>query len=268
MIPSRSAKPDMEQLLAIMEQLRDPAKGCPWDREQSFATIAPFTIEEAYEVADAIHRNDKDELQEELGDLLFQVVYHAQLAREQGWFDFGDVVASISDKLTRRHPHVFGNEVIEDADAQTAAWEAHKSNERAMKGGDEQHYLAGIPSALPALVRAAKLQKRAARAGFDWPDINGPLEKVTEELAEIHTALQQDDGDKFAEEIGDLVFTCVNVARHGNVDPEAALRNSNHKFEKRFHYMEQQLRRHGKSLDGASLEELDQYWEEAKQTVG
>ena len=263
MVSCRTVADGLDRLLAIMERLRDPVTGCPWDREQTFASIAPFTIEEAYEVADAIHRNSDNDLREELGDLLFQVVYHAQLAREKDWFDFNDVVTGISEKLTRRHPHVFGSEPIPDADAQRRTWESHKELERTEKARGEADLLAGIPLTLPALARAVKLQKRAARVGFDWPDINGALTKIEEELAETRAALAQDPG-RFAEEIGDLLFACANVARHGGVDPETALRGSNYKFEKRFRYIEQQFQDQDRRLDGASLEELDRYWEQAK----
>ncbi len=265
MVPSQRIEHGMEQLLAIMKQLRDPSRGCPWDREQTFATIAPYTIEEAYEVADAIQRHDQTDLLEELGDLLFQVVYHAELAREKGWFEFTDVLDGISEKLTRRHPHVFGGEHIKDANEQSRAWEVHKDKERTAKENGQSSVLTGIPLAMPALTRAVKLQKRAARVGFDWPNIVGPLEKVAEELAETRQALEQGAAEKFGEEIGDLLFACCNVARHGNTDPEAALRSSNDKFEKRFHYIEDQLHSMGQRLDDATLEEMDRLWEQAKQ---
>lgn len=257
------ARGDITELLRVMARLRDPEKGCPWDREQDFATIAPYTIEEAYEVADAISRGEMAELRDELGDLLFQVVFHARMAEEAGEFAFADVVAAIVEKMTRRHPHVFANEQVVDAAAQTRAWEDHKTRERQAKG-QSLSLLDGVTLGLPALSRAQKLQKRAARAGFDWPEVNGVLDKIEEELEEVRAEL--DAGDKVAleGEIGDLLFACVNLARYAGVDPETALRRTNEKFERRFRYIEERLRRSGKELEQCTLEEMDELWDEAK----
>lgn len=254
----------IERLLAIMSRLRDPQGGCPWDREQTFETIAPYTIEEAYEVADAIERNDLHELREELGDLLFQVVFHARMAEEQGAFDFAAVVAAICDKMERRHPHVFGDAQIADADAQTVAWEALKRQERAAKA-TQASILDDVPVALPALTRANKLGKRAAQVGFEWPDVQGALDKVAEELDELRAALRNPtDASALEAELGDVLFTIVNVARYVKVDPETALRRTNLKFQRRFQFIERQLRANGRSVDDATLEEMDALWEEGK----
>ncbi|MEJ2645589.1 MAG: nucleoside triphosphate pyrophosphohydrolase [Gammaproteobacteria bacterium] len=255
----------VERLLAIMARLRDPDSGCPWDIRQDFRSIAPYTVEEAYEVADAIEREDWPHLCDELGDLLFQVVYHAQMASERGWFAFEDVVRAISDKLIRRHPHVFGDETVGSAGEQTVAWEAHKQAERAARGGREAGVLGGIPRALPALVRAAKLQKRAARVGFDWDQAAGVLDKLEEEIAELRGALAEDRHEAVAEEMGDLLFTCVNLARRTGVDPESALRDANGKFERRFAYIEKRLAEQGREPGpDVDLAELDGLWEQAK----
>lgn len=254
----------IDRLLSIMSRLRDPERGCPWDREQDFHTIAPYTIEEAYEVADAIERGDLDDLRGELGDLLFQVVFHSQLAKERGAFDFEAVVNAICDKMERRHPHVFGDVVIESAAAQTVAWEEQKRRERAADPARES-VLSDVPLSLPALTRANKLGKRAAQVGFEWSDVSGALEKVTEELGELqreiaagapHSALE--------DELGDLLFTVVNVARYLQVDPEAALRRTNAKFERRFGYIERRLKEQGKRIESTSLAEMDALWEEGK----
>ena len=257
---------NIERLIEVMERLRHPAEGCPWDREQTFATIAPYTLEEAYEVADAIAREDVAELREELGDLLFQVVFHAQMAREAGQFDFDDVVAEIVDKMTRRHPHGFGDVEIVDAAEQTRRWDAEKADEREAKSaGRLPSVLDGVAVALPALTRAEKLQKRAARVGFDWPDIAGVLDKVQEELIEVEAELATEAAPAaLAEEIGDLLFAVVNLARHAGVDAETALRGANLKFEHRFHAVEQALAAQGKKPEQASLEEMDVLWERAK----
>ncbi len=220
MVSDAPSPATIDTLLDIMERLRDPQGGCPWDLEQNFRSIAPYTLEEAYEVVDAIERNDSTALQEELGDLLFQVVYHAQMARECGWFDFNDVVSDICEKMVRRHPHVFADEVIEDAQAQTRAWERHKDRER----GKQKSVLDGVPLALPALTRAYKLQRRASRAGFDWPSIHGVSEKVEEELEELNDEINSHAGiDALTDEAGDLLFAAVNLVRHAGVDPEVAL---------------------------------------------
>lgn len=252
----------IDRLLAIMDRLRDPAGGCPWDLEQDFRTIAPHTIEEAYEVADAIERADLAALREELGDLLFQVAFHARLASEQGAFAFDDVVAAICDKLTRRHPHVFGDAVVADAGAQTRAWESMKRAERAARG--DAGALADVPLALPALTRARKLGARASDAGFDWPDAAGPRAKVSEELAELDRAVAGGDSARREAELGDLLFSVVNLARHLEVDAETALRHANERFARRFRHVEAELARLGQPLAGASPELLDRLWEAAK----
>jgi tetrapyrrole methylase family protein/MazG family protein/ATP diphosphatase len=254
----------ISRLVEIMAALRDPQGGCPWDLEQDFRSIAPYTLEEAYEVADAIERGDLGDLREELGDLLLQVVFHAQMAREQGAFDFDDVVRAICDKLVRRHPHVFGGEPVESAAAQTEVWERLKVQEKAAKGMGG--LLDDVPLSLPALTRAAKLGRRASRAGFDWPDAAGPRRKVDEELAELDEALAG-AGDQAAveTEFGDLLFALVNYARHLGVDPEVALRRSNQKFVRRFRHVEQRLGAAGQSGPEAGLEQLDAWWEEAKE---
>lgn len=256
---------DIDALLELMERLRDPKGGCPWDRQQTFATVAPYTVEEAYEVADAIERADYGELREELGDLLFQVVFHAQMAREAKLFAFGDVVAAIVDKMTRRHPHVFGSERIDDAAAQTTAWEARKAEERKAKAESGEHgVLDGVARTLPALVRAGKLQRRAARVGFDWPDTAGVAHKVAEELQELRAAIGAGNRQEIEEEVGDLLFACINLARHAGVDAEIALRGANAKFERRFRAVEAALRAEGRTPHDADLEEMDAHWDAAK----
>jgi ATP diphosphatase len=255
------------RLLEIMTRLRDPQQGCPWDREQSFRTIAPYTIEEAYEVADAIERDDRDQLREELGDLLFQVVFYAEMGREQGWFDFEDIAADIAAKMERRHPHVFGDAKIETAADQTRAWEDHKALERGQKAIiAEPSALDGVPVALPALTRADKLQKRAARVGFDWPEATQVIDKIEEEIAELREALAKSPAPSLEteDEIGDLLFALVNLARHLGHDPEQALRGANAKFERRFRFIEQALAKSGRGTRDASLEEMEALWAEAK----
>jgi ATP diphosphatase len=250
------------RLLDLMARLRDPQHGCPWDLQQNFSTIAPYTIEEAYEVADAIERNDLQDLRGELGDLLFQVVFHSQLAREQGAFDFDQVVNAICDKMERRHPHVFGDARIENAEAQNVAWEEHKRRERAAMNDS---VLDDVPVALPALTRASKLGKRAAQVGFEWADIGGAIEKVQEEVDELRQEVAAGaDRNAMEREIGDLLFSLVNVCRYLRIDPENALRLTNVKFERRFRYIEQQLRQQGRTTQEASLEEMDALWDEAK----
>jgi len=252
----------ISRLLDLMARLRDPQRGCPWDVQQNFATIAPYTIEEAYEVADAIERNDLQDLRGELGDLLFQVVFHSQMAREQGAFDFDDVVNAICDKMERRHPHVFGDARIESAEAQTVAWEEHKRRERATASDS---VLADVPVALPALTRANKLGKRAAQVGFEWADVAGALDKVQEEVDELRQEVAAGtDRSAMEQEIGDLLFCLVNVCRYLRIDPENALRLTNAKFERRFRYVEQQLRQQGRSTQEATLPEMDALWDEAK----
>lgn len=263
----------IDELLSIMARLRDPGRGCPWDREQTFSTIVPYTIEEAYEVAETIEQGKLDDLPDELGDLLFQVVFYAQMAQEEGRFGFEDVVAAIADKMLRRHPHVFGDAQVDSAAAQSVAWESHKAAERrARAASDEAHsLLGGVSLALPALTRAVKLQKRAARVGFDWKAASEVLGKLREETEELAAELAADgdadegaDTGRIANEIGDLLFTCANLARHAKVDPEQALRRANAKFERRFRQIEELLRQRGKTPEDASLEEMDALWDEVK----
>jgi ATP diphosphatase len=262
---SSSASPESEllRLLAIMAALRDPIGGCPWDREQTFDSIAPYTIEEAYEVADAIARRDFAALPDELGDLLFQVVYHARMAEESGRFAFAEVARAIADKMVRRHPHVFGDAAARDPVAQTTAWEAQKSAERAARA--ETGALAGVPTALPALVRAAKLTARAARVGFDWPNAEAVLEKLDEEVAELRAELGQADPVRLTDEVGDLLFVLANLARKLNLDPEACLRHANQKFTRRFQAMEQRAEAAGNLLSDMSLQEMEASWQKIKQ---
>lgn len=250
------------RLLQIMARLRDPQGGCPWDLVQSFSTIAPYTIEEAYEVADAIERDDLGSLRGELGDLLFQVVFHAQMASERGAFAFDDVVAAICDKLERRHPHVFGDTRIESAAAQTVAWEEQKRLERDRAGAS---VLDDVPLALPALTRANKLGKRAALVGFEWPDVAGALDKLDEELGELRREVAGQAGEaQIEDELGDVLFCVVNVCRYLKIDPETALRGANAKFERRFGYVERRLREQGRSAREATLAEMDRLWDEGK----
>lgn len=251
------------RLLQIMARLRDPNGGCPWDLEQTFSTIAPYTIEEAYEVADAIERDDLPSLRGELGDLLFQVVFHAQMASERRAFAFDDVVAAICDKLERRHPHVFGDARIDNATAQTVAWEEQKRLERERAGAN---VLDDVPLALPALTRANKLGKRAALVGFEWPDVAGALDKLDEELGELRAELAGSAGEaEIQNELGDVLFCVVNVCRYLKIDPETALRGANAKFERRFGYVERRLREQGRSTRDATLEEMDRLWDEGKE---
>ena len=252
----------IEELLEVMRRLRDPDGGCPWDLKQDFSTIAPYTIEEAYEVADAIAQGDLQELKKELGDLLFQIVFYAQLASEQGAFGFDDVVEAITEKMLRRHPHVFGDAVCEDEASLKEAWEAEKQRER--RDQAQHSALDGVARALPALVRADKLQKRAARVGFDWPDAGGAMAKVEEELEEVREAVAGGDPARIEEEVGDLLFAAVNVARLLGVDAEQALRGSNERFERRFRTMEKQLQEQGRAMNGLDPEALDEAWEAAK----
>jgi len=264
---------DISRLLEIMAALRTPGSGCPWDLEQTFATIAPYTIEEAYEVVDAIARRDLDDLRDELGDLLLQVVFHARMAEEQNAFAFGDVVEAISRKMVRRHPHVFVDKDgrLTPSDVK-GAWERIKSEEKAERAArrpaeDTSHksLLAGIKSGQPALTRAMELQRKASSVGFDWNDLRAVLRKIHEEADEIEAALDRGDGGELAGETGDLLFALVNLARHTGVDPEMALRGTNVKFERRFGYIERALAAQGRSLEGASLAEMDALWDEAKE---
>lgn len=264
----------LDDLLHLMARLRDPRHGCPWDLKQSYATIVPHTLEEAYEVADAIERGDFDHLPGELGDLLFQVVYYSQLAKEEGRFEFAAVVDGITRKLVRRHPHVFPDGDLygapDMARLEEAAikqrWEEIKAEERAEKAAapEQLSLLDDVPQALPALSRAAKLQKRAAQVGFDWPEALPVVDKLREELDEVLEAMSENDAEAIAEEVGDLLFVAVNLARHLKVDPETALRAANNKFERRFHYIEQALRDTGRRIENCSLEEMDALWGEAK----
>lgn len=265
----------LEDLLYLMERLRDPQHGCPWDLQQSFSTIVPHTLEEAYEVADAIAEEDFEQLSDELGDLLFQVVYYAQLGREAGHFDWGRVVDGITRKLVRRHPHVFpdgdlntpAGSVTLDPDQIKQRWEAIKAEERAAKAKapEQLSLLDDVPQALPALSRAQKLQKRASQSGFDWPATQPVLDKVAEELQEIREAIASGNQQAVAEEVGDLLFCVVNLARHLKVDAESALRDGNAKFERRFRFIERELSAMGTSVEATGLEVLDDLWDKAKQ---
>ena len=262
----------IQRLLEIMSRLRDPNGGCPWDLEQDFSSIAPYTIEEAYEVADAIDRGDMDDLRDELGDLLLQVVFHAQMASEQGAFDFDDVANAISEKMWRRHPHVFGNDDVADAQAQTIAWEEHKRRERAQRGDADTSALAGIARGLPEWQRAVKLQDKAAKVGFDWPSPAPVIDKLHEEIEEVRAefaALAQtpDDPDarqRLEEEIGDLLFVAANLARHGRINVGSALRRANAKFERRFRAMEALADADGLPLAELPLDAQDGYWARVK----
>jgi MazG family protein len=263
MTASKTEPYTLQALLDIMARLREPEHGCPWDREQNFQTIAPYTLEEVYEVVDAIERGDPRDLQDELGDLLFQVVFHAQLAGEVGWFDFSAIVEGVCQKMIRRHPHVFADEEIGDAKAQTLAWERHKQNERAHQPGSA---LDGVPLAMPALTRAVKLQKKAARAGLDWPDTTGVFDKLQEEIIELREEIRQNvDREAVKNEVGDLLFSAVNLARHAGIDPETALRHANRKFSKRFRQVEAHCRADGVDIGDTDPDTLDRIWEEVKQ---
>jgi len=275
MKPSR----DISRLIEIMAALRDPKTGCPWDIEQDFASIAPYTVEEAYEVADAIARGDKDDLRDELGDLLLQVVYHAQMAEEAQEFAFGDVVQAITEKMIRRHPHVFGDAQARSAGMAKGMWERIKSEEKAMKrqaridrGLDpEDHgtgFLDGIPVALPALTRALKLQEKAARVGFDWGEAAPILDKIEEEIGELREAMASGDATSMKDEFGDVIFSLVNLGRHLKIDSEAALSGTNEKFRSRFHHVERALNASGRSLEESSLDEMEELWQQAKSAGG
>jgi ATP diphosphatase len=258
-----------DDLLRIMAKLRDPDGGCPWDVEQDFASIAPYTIEEAYEVADAIEQSDMESLKGELGDLLLQVVFHAQMASEAGHFEYADVVNAVSEKMVVRHPHVFGDVSIQDADAQTKAWEDQTAAERAAKAeasGRVASVLDDVARGLPALMRAEKLQKRAARVGFDWPTVEPVFDKVREELDEVSVEIDRgSDPARLEDELGDVLFTCVNLARKLGTDPETALRRTNAKFERRFRDVETFAVKDGKSLNDLDIEALEALWERAKE---
>lgn len=255
----------IDKLRWIMEQLRDPENGCPWDIKQTFDSIVSHTIEEAYEVADAIEQKNFDELEKELGDLLFQVVFYSQLGQEQKLFDFDGVIAAVCEKLIRRHPHVFSDEDLQTDEQIKANWENEKAKERESKNNDENlSVLADIPKNLPALSQAAKIQKRCAHVGFDWRNIEDVFEKVSEEVDEVKVELT-DGGEPLAEELGDLLFAVVNLCRHAKEDPETLLRQANKKFSKRFEGVEQRVHDSGNSFEQHSLEKLEQYWQQVKQ---
>jgi ATP diphosphatase len=263
---------ELEKLLQIMSDLRNPDGGCPWDVKQSFESIAAYTVEEAYEVADAIERKDMDDLKSELGDLLFQVVFHSQMASEQNLFDFSDVVNSISDKLIRRHPHVFGDDETKDEAKLYSDWENHKKKERANKnqpGENKQPgYLDGITSSMPALRWSNKLQKRAAHHGFDWDDIQPVFDKINEEINELKAEIViEDNKERVTDEMGDILFASANLSRHLGVNPEQALRDSNRKFISRFEIVEQLLREDNKQMDDCSVAVLEEYWQRAKKLL-
>jgi len=255
---------ELDRLVGIMARLRDPHSGCPWDVEQTFASIAPYTIEEAYEVADAIATGDRHAMRDELGDLLLQVVFHARIAEEEGSFDLADVARSISDKMVARHPHVFADADRPTADAQAGLWEDVKARERAAKG--ETRLLDGIARGLPPLLRALKLQKRAARVGFDWPDLAQVLDKLQEEAAELTAELNKTtpDKDRIKDEVGDLLFVAVNVARKAGVDPETALQHGNSKFEQRLNTVEDIVVSKHKTFQNVDLDQMESYWQHAK----
>jgi len=261
---TQPAEDGIARLLRVMARLRDPDGGCPWDLEQDFSTIAPYTIEEAYEVADAIEREDFDDLEGELGDLLLQVVYHAQMAKEQGRFDFEAIARRIADKMIARHPHVFGDVQVEGAAAQSVAWEEAKAAERRHNNADPS-VLADLPIGLPALTRSTKLQRRAARVGFDWPDLGPVLAKLEEEIGELRAEVAAGAAhERLVDELGDVLFAATNIARHLDVDAESALRQANRKFERRFRAIEQALRNAGRPIEAASLDEMEQLWQAAK----
>ena len=261
---SASPLPHMSALLDVMARLRDPDSGCPWDIAQSFETIAPYTIEEAYEVADAIERGDNQALREELGDLLLQVVFHAQMAQDLGLFAFEDVALGIASKMVERHPHVFGNKTFDSEEAQRAHWESLKQREREKKSNETVSAVEGVALALPALTRAEKIQKRASRVGFDWPELAPVVDKLEEELGEFREAAVNGNKADIEDELGDLLFSVTNVARHMKVDPEQALKKATAKFERRFRHVEQAVAANNLNLSDMAIDVLDQYWDEAK----
>jgi len=260
--PAADLQP-LERLLQVMARLRDPDGGCPWDKDQTFATIAPYTVEEAYEVADAVERGDLSDLKEELGDLLLQVVFHSRMAQEQGAFDFDAVASAITEKMIRRHPHVFADQTFRDVNEQSAAWDAIKAAERAGKGRAARLF-DDVPIGLPGMSRAVKLTKRAARVGFDWPTTDEVLAKLREELAELEAEIAAQDAQKMREELGDLLFVCANLARKLNVDPEDAVRAANAKFVRRFAYIEDALAQRGSNPERSNLAEMDSLWNEVR----
>lgn len=264
MTAEKSALPNMGALLDVMARLRDPESGCPWDIEQSFQTISPYTIEEAYEVADAIERDDMSALREELGDLLLQVVFHAQMAKDLNLFEFEDVAQGIAQKMIDRHPHVFGDTKFDTVEQQKAHWESLKQKEREGKSAELLSALDGVAIALPALTRAEKIQKRAARVGFDWDELTPVMDKLDEELNELWRAAASREHAAIEDELGDLLFSVTNVARHMKVDPELALKKATAKFEARFKHVEKAVRADGCEMSGTSAEVLDQYWRQSK----
>jgi MazG family protein len=260
----------IQQLIEIMRALRDPKSGCPWDLEQTFLSLIPYTLEEAYEVADAIERNDLDDMKSELGDLLFQIIFYCQLANEKQLFDFNDVAQTISEKLTRRHPHVFSDAKIKNAEEQTKEWEKLKKLEREKKASSDVSSLSlldGVSRTLPSLMRAEKLQKRASREGFDWPNINGAIAKVYEELDEVKQELdaEKQEQEQIENEIGDLFFSCINLSRHAGIDAEQSLRKANLKFEKRFRKLEKLVYEEGMQINEMSPNQLDDLWQKVKE---
>ncbi|WP_223669361.1 nucleoside triphosphate pyrophosphohydrolase [Kangiella shandongensis] len=257
-----------QRLLSIMQALRDPDNGCPWDRQQTFQTIVPHTLEEAYEVADAIESGDMAELEGELGDLLFQVVFYAQLGQEEQLFDFESIAKAMSDKLIRRHPHVFSDKRLETDAEIKRNWEQLKQQERQAKNESNTSLMDDLPKNFPALSLAQKMQKRVGRHGFDWPEIDGVIAKLEEEVAELKEAIASNDQPHIEEELGDLLFSCVNLSRHLKVDPEAALRASCRKFERRFRELEKVIAAQGLTVDSASLEQLEDAWQQAKRSLG
>ena len=259
-MPSRN----FEELVTLMERLRGPG-GCPWDREQKLEDLRPFIIEEAYEVVDAIDRNDRESLREEVGDLLLEAVFVAQIAKEEGSFEIGDAIGAIHDKLVRRHPHVFAEVVAETSDEVLTNWEKLKNQERVAK---DESLLSGVPQALPALLKAMRLTEKAARVGFDWERTEDVISKLEEETAELKDAIARGEREEILHEMGDLLFTIANIARRMQMDPESACQKSNLKFTRRFQHIEKRMRESGRSFDGASLEELDRMWDEAKEIVG
>lgn len=273
-LPSMEPSRDIHRLLRIMERLRDPETGCPWDVEQNFASIAPYTIEEAYEVADAIERNDMTDLADELGDLLLQVVFHARMAEEAGLFAFGDVVHAITKKMIRRHPHVFGDENARGKKLAKGMWEKIKAEEKAEKAAQRKtagleapssiSLLDDVPRGQPALMRALKLQKRAATVGFDWSEAKPILDKIEEEISELRQAMDTDSQEEIANEFGDLIFAIVNLGRHLDVEAEHALEGTNLKFKNRFSFIERELQKQGSSVQEANLEEMEALWQQAK----
>ncbi len=259
---------ELQRLLEIMKSLRDPDKGCPWDREQTINSIKGYTLEEAYEVVDAIERNAINDLRDELGDLLFHIVFYSEMADEQGDFDFRDVIETANSKLERRHPHVFSDLRLENSEQVKKLWEKTKQQERSTDKPDNDYFLDDISRHLPAMLRACKLQKRAASVGFDWAETKPILEKIEEELDELKETLNnRQETELIAEELGDLMFCCINLARHLHIDPELALRNTNEKFIQRFNFIEEQLKSKNITLDAAELEEMDELWNQAKKSL-